>query len=160
MNKKILKVVTASALVATMATSAMADESQFGVGVGVSNNTSTIRGTIKLENDLRLEPYFALSYVDPDNANATTNFEMGSALEVLQPINNKLMGYYGGYVGVASSDAGYGSTTTFNVGPVAGVEYALDPQFTLGAEVRADIGVGDATTVGTSSEVLLRYYFR
>jgi len=160
MNKKILKIVTASALVATMATSAMADDTQFGVGVGISGqNSTTIRGTISLDNDLRLEPYFGFSYIDPDNAQSETNLELGSALHVMTPINNKINAYYGGFAGIQNYDNGVTSGTTFNFGPVAGVEYAFDKQFTLGAEVGAGIGFGDATTFKTTSSVLVRYYF-
>jgi len=72
-----------------------------------------------------------------------------------------LTAYYGGFAGIHNYDYGSGaaSGTIFNFGPVAGVEYALDKQFTLGAEMKFNLGFGDETVLGTDSSVLLRYYF-
>jgi hypothetical protein len=160
MTKNIVKITSAIALATVLTTSAVASEiPQLGVGVGVTGNTTTLRGTIDLDNSLRLEPYFGFSYVNPDKGNSKTNLEIGTALHVKQVITNKINSYYGGFVGVGSHDDGFGTTTTFNLGPVAGVEYALDKQFTLGGEVRVNFGLGDDTVIGTDSAVLLRYYF-
>ena len=168
MNTKILKAVAASALVATMATTpAMAEDTQFGVGVAVAGqNSTTIRGTVSLENNLRLEPYVGVSYTD-NSGTSSTNFALGAALHVMKPVNSKINAYFGGFAGIDTSSSDYTvgnttvstSTTDFNFGPVAGVEYAFDRQFTLGAEVRAYLGFGDVTRVGTDSAVLVRYYF-
>jgi hypothetical protein len=161
MNKKILKVVAASALVATFAaTTVMADEQQFGMGVGVAGTDSTtIRGTVSLDDGLRLEPFFGFTYQNPDKGDAATNVNVGTALHMTKMINSKINAYYGGFVGIARQDDGDNIDTIFNLGPVAGVEYAFDKQFTLGAEVRFDLGLGDNTVIGTDSSVLLRYYF-
>lgn len=162
-----LKTLSAAALAGALSTAAVADEPQFGVGVGIAGQDSAlIKGTITLEDNLRLEPFLGFTYQDGDNT-SVTNFQIGTALEVMKPISSKITGYYGGYVGIltSSADYTYGNTTTsvsntnFNLGPVAGVEYAFDKQFTLGAEVRFDLGFGDVTTFGTNSSVLLRYYF-
>ena len=164
MNKFMLKTLSAAALAGALSTAAVADEPQFGVGVGIAGQDSTvIKGSMTLNNNLRLEPFLGFTYYDGNN-----NFQVGTALELTKPISSKITGYYGGYVGLSSTDGyvpGYNNTTAnttvtnFNLGPVAGVEYAFDKQFTLGAEVRFDLGFGDVTTFGTNSSVLLRYYF-
>ena len=160
MKKNIVKVTSAVAFATLLSTGAIASEiPQLGLGVGVTGNTTTLRGTIDLDNSLRLEPYFGFSYVNPDNTNSRTSLEIGSALHVKQVVTNKINSYYGGFVGIGSYDNGADTATTFNLGPVAGVEYALDKQFTLGAEVKLNIGLGDSTVFGTDSSVLLRYYF-
>jgi len=71
MNKFILKTVTTITLVGALSTAAVADEPQFGLGVGVAGqNSATLRGIISLENNMRVEPYFGFSYQDK---NPTTN---------------------------------------------------------------------------------------
>lgn len=167
MNKFVSKTVSALAVAAALSTSAMAQESQFGVGVGVTSlnsnavgvGTTTIRGTVTLEDGLRLEPYLGFGYANPDGSDSVTDINLGSALHMVKPVSAKINAYYGGYIGLDSLDTGSVSYTTFNLGPVAGVEYSFDPQFTLGAEVSVNVGFGDITSVGTKSAVLLRYYF-
>ena len=161
MNKFVLKTLSTVALVGALSTSAVADEPQFGLGVGVAGqNSTTIRGTVTLDDQLRLEPYFGFSYLNPDTGSSKTDITLGSALHVMAPINNKISAYYGGFAGIKNYDYGNGdSGTILNLGPVAGVEYAFDQKFTLGAEVRFDVGFGDYTAVSTDSSVLLRYYF-
>ena len=162
MKQFMLKTVATVALVGTLSTAAVADEPQFGLGVGVAGqNSATLRGTISLEDNMRVEPYFGFSYQDPSTGNSQTTLDVGSALEMMQPISSVLNAYYGGFVGIHNYDYGSGaaSGTIFNFGPVAGVEYALDKQFTLGAEMKFNLGFGDATVLGTESSVLLRYYF-
>ena len=159
-----LKTVATVALVGALSTAAVADEPQFGLGVGVAGqHSATLRGTISLEDNMRVEPYFGFSYQDknPSNGNSETTLDVGSALHMMQPISSVLTAYYGGFAGIHNYDYGSGavSGTIFNFGPVAGVEYALDKQFTLGAEMRFNLGFGDETAIGTESSVLLRYYF-
>ena len=155
-----LKVVATSALLVVMATTtAMAKDTQLGVGVAVAGkNSATIRGTVSLENNLRLEPYVGVTYAD-NSGTSSTDFTLGAALHVMKPVSSKINGYFGGFAGIDSNDNGVTTTSNFNFGPVAGVEYAFDRQFTLGAEVRAYLGFGDVTRVGTDSAVLVRYYF-
>jgi len=160
MNKFMLKTLLAAALAGALSTAAVADEPQLGLGVSVAgNNSAMIRGTVDLQSNLRLEPYLAFSYDDPSGSKSSTDLEVGSALHIMQPIKSALNGYYGGFVGIDTYDNGSNSGTIVNLGPVAGVEYAFDPQFTLGAEVRFNLGFGDKTVVNTDSSVLLRYYF-
>jgi hypothetical protein len=167
MNKFVLKTLSTVALVGALSTSAVADEPQFGLGVGVAGQDSTtIRGTITLDDDMRLEPFFGFGYIDGDST-SSTNVSIGSALHIVKPINAKISAYYGGFAGIYSTDTDYTvgtvktsiSSTNFQLGPVAGVEYAFDKQFTLGAEVSFNLGFGDDTVIGTNSAVLLRYYF-
>jgi len=161
MNKFVLKTFSTVALVGALSTAAVADEPQFGVGVGVAGqNSTTLRGTVTLDDDLRLEPYFGFSYLNPDTGSSKTDITLGSALHVMEPINSKMSAYYGAFAGLLNYDYGNNNSgTVFNLGPVAGVEYAFDPHFTLGAEVRLTAGFGDYTAISTDSSVLLRYYF-
>ena len=171
MNKFILKTLSVAAVAAMLSTSAMADDQKYGVGVGVAGQSTLLRGIVNLDNDLRLEPFFAFGYQDADTT-SNSNFQLGTSVEVVKSVSTNISAYYGGYVGLATTSVditlpnGLGGTTTrntsstnFNLGPVAGVEYAFDKQFTLGAEVQFDLGFGDVTTFGTNSSVLLRCYF-
>jgi len=143
------KLLISTVAVATLSTSAFA-ENEFGVGVSVNGNVSTVRADMKLGNDLRIEPF--LSFISSDLR--ADNITLGAAVHLLKPINSNLNAYFGAYAGIV--DRTY---TNFYMGPVAGVEYSLDKQFTLGAEVSFDLGFGDFTDIGTNSEILLRYYF-
>ena len=159
MKKLILKTVSVVALVGTLSTTAVADETQFGLGVGVNaTDSTTLRGTISLQNSMRLEPYLGFSYKDPSTGDSQTTLNVGSALDIVKPINDALNAYYGGFIGISSYDNGT-SETIFNCGPVAGVEYILNPQFTFGAEMKFNFGFGDETILKTDSSVVLRYYF-
>lgn len=132
---------------------------QFGLGVGITgNNASQVRGTINLNKDMRLEPYLSFNYVNPDNASSRTTLNLGTAFHMMKNINTNLNMYYGGYVGIGYADS-VTSSTILNFGPVGGVEYALDKQFTLGAEISVNIGILDTTSVATNTTALLRYYF-
>ncbi|WP_297442696.1 hypothetical protein [Sulfurimonas sp.] len=160
MKKNIAKITSAVVLATVLSTSAVASEAQqFGLGVGVTGDATTLRGTVSLDDGLRLEPYFGFSYLSPKTGNSQSDLQIGSALHMVQAINNDINAYYGGFVGIGNTDNGVSAVTTFNLGPVAGVEYKLDKQFTLGAEMRMNFGFGDDTVIGTNSSVLLRYYF-
>jgi len=160
MRKFMLKTVGVALFTGILTTVAVADEPQFGLGVGVAGqNYTTLRGTISLKNNMRLEPYFGFSYQDPNGASSQTTLDIGSALHIMKPINSVINMYYGGFAGIQNYNYGENSETILNFGPVAGVEYAFDKQFTLGAEMRFHFGFGDATELRTESSVLLRYYF-
>ena len=139
---------------------AVAQEQKLGLGVSVAgDNAATIRGTINLDETMRLEPFLGYQYRKIDGANnSETAFTIGTSFHMLQPVSSTVSAYYGGFVAFQNEDNGV-SRNTFNLGPVAGVEYAFDPQFTLGAEVRFNLGFGDVSTFGTDSAVVLRYYF-
>lgn len=160
MYKTVIKGLSTLALTSLLASSALAQESQFGVGVGVaSDNAALLRGTINLDNNMRLEPFFGYTYKNPDNQPSISYLELGTALHLLQPISSKINAYYGGYVGYENDEINGNGNSLFKLGPVAGVEYAFDKQFTLGAEVGLGLGFGDEIIVTTDSAVILRYYF-
>jgi hypothetical protein len=152
--KKSLLALTATTLVST---SAIAKD--IGVGVGVTSNTTVIRADIELQDNLRLEPFLGFSYADNDNG-STSNLELGTALHITDNISPSINTYYGGYAGITFYDTpNASSSTSFTLGPVAGVEYAFEPKFTLGAEVSVGLALGDTTAITTNSAVILRYYF-
>jgi len=153
MKKTFNKIAVALSAALMISTVAVADDAKYGVGVSVSGNAATIRGTINVDDDMRFEPFFGFSYVDTDFG-SSTGLSIGTGFHWLKPINSNITAYYGGYVGYFDN-----TTSVFALGPVAGVEYAFDPQFTLGAEVSFDLAFGDVSQFGTNSEVILRYYF-
>ncbi|WP_457746401.1 hypothetical protein [Sulfurimonas sp.] len=157
MNKSvILGAILASLLTVTTASAA---QNQFGLGVGATGDTATIRGTINLNKDMRLEPYFGYTYTDPKGASSQSNLDIGVAFHMVKKVNTKVRGYYGAFAGINDNDNGVVTNTIFTVGPVVGAEYFFDSHFTLGAEARMYLGFGDYSTLGTNSSVLLRYYF-
>ena len=138
---------------------AIADDANIGVGVSIGDTNSQIRMPIELDNSLRLEPYFGFSYKNPDDAASTTNWQIGAALHKEKEFKEAISGYYGGYLGFERNEIDNSSQNVFILGPVAGIEYALEKNFTIGGEVRLNIGFGDETQVETQTAVLLRYYF-
>ena len=147
------KALISASAVLMISSVAVADNNKLGVGVSVAGTSTTVRAPIKLDDKMRLEPFIGFEYINK-NSSSNTNFEIGTGFHLLQAINSNINAYYGGYVGYI--DRG---NSGLELGPVAGVEYAFNPQFTLGAEVRVDFGFGDITTIRTDSSVLLRYYF-
>ena len=158
MRKKIQTAVLTGALFAAISSPVAADDTQVGVGASFNGDTTALRGSVTLDEHIRLEPYFGFSYLNPDQGSSTTNYTIGTTMEYTKELHDKINGYAGGFVSIDHIDRG-NSATNFVFGPVAGVEYALDPHFTVGGEVRFDIGVGDDTTLQTDSSILLRYYF-
>lgn len=159
MKKKIQTAILRGAILAAFATPMMADDRQLGVGASFNNDTTQIRGIIGLEDDLRLEPYLGFNYRNPDKGSSTTNYTIGTSLEYAKQLYAKINGYAGGFAGIDHIDIGVDDKTNFVFGPVAGVEYAFDPHFTLGGEIRLNVAVGDDTALSTDSSILLRYYF-
>jgi len=145
-------------MIVTLSSTASAQE--LGLGVGITGNSSSvISGVVGLNEDVRLAPYFSFrSESDPSSA----AFRIGTAFHMLHGVSEKVKLYYGAFAGVNYSHIDTGkkvSTTLLEVGPVGGVEYALDKQFTLGAEISLDMAFGDKTVVSTNSMALIRYYF-
>ena len=158
MNKTISKTLVAVSAALMISTIALADGEKFGVGVSVNQDTTKIRGTINLDKTMRLEPFLGFGYTDLNNG-SKSNFQIGTGFHLLQPLSSKMSAYYGGYVEYQNVDNGVTSSNGLGLGPVAGVEYALDEKFTLGAEVSFAFDFGDNNNFGTNSEILLRYYF-
>ena len=155
MKKTFSKTAVALSAALMISSVAVADDSKYGVGISLdTQRTATIRGTINVDDDMRFEPFVAFGYSDKNFGGSSTDFSIGTGFHWMKPINSNITAYYGGYVGYFDY-----TTSVFALGPVAGVEYAFDPQFTLGAEVSFDFAFGDNNIFGTNSEVLLRYYF-
>jgi hypothetical protein len=158
------KLLQTTAIATMLACSAMAVEStQMGVGVGLSNDTATLRLPINLAKDLRVEPEFGLSYVSNDNFDQT-GLLIGSGLYMMQQPSKAINLYYGGklLIDYSKYDPDQGSsdsTTQFVLGGVFGFEYMIDRQVGIGGEAGAYLGLGDATTLQTQGQALLRYYF-
>lgn len=157
MKKSLLSVAVATLALSTPSIVAAQD---FGVGVGITgNNTSVVRVDIGLDSNMRLEPYVGFSSNNPDVGPSTSTFTLGTAFHLQKNVSQNVNLYYGAYVDYNSVDVGIGSTSTFNLGPVAGAEYAFDKHFSLGAEVAVNLGFGDGSVFGTTSTALIRYYF-
>ena len=157
MKKSLATLVMASL---ALSTPSMVMAQDFGLGVGIAGNDSTvIRGDIGLDQGMRLEPYFGFASVNPDVGPTQSAFTLGTAFHLQNEISSNVKYYYGGFVDYKSVDTGFTSTSSFNLGPVAGAEYAFDEHFSLGAEVAVQLGFGDATVFGTTSTALIRYYF-
>ena len=152
MKKNIIKAVTALGLVSSLSTSAVAAD--FGMAVGISGTDSNeIRGIIKLDDTMRLEPYTGLTYVSY-NGVSNTNLTLGTAFHMLQPLSTNTELYYGAYIDF-STDA----ISDVDLGPVAGVEYKFAKEFSVAGEVALNFGFGGATQIGTKTSAVLRYYF-
>jgi outer membrane scaffolding protein for murein synthesis (MipA/OmpV family) len=142
-----------------------AENTRIGMGVGVSNDTMTVRAPIDLTDTLRLEPEFGVSYYDHDDSDTTmTDLMLGAGLYMTSTASKSIDVYYGGkaYIDYTNIDYDGGddvSSTNLIMGGVYGFEYHMDPSVTLGAEAGAYIGVGEDTSFRTKGEVLLRYYF-
>ena len=157
MKKSLLSIAVATL---ALSTPSMVAAQDFGIGVGITgNNASVIRGDIGLDNNMRLEPYLGFGYKNPDVGSSTSTFTLGTAFHLQKSISEKVNLYYGAFIDYSSTDYGVTSVSSFNLGPVAGAEYAFDKHFSLGAEVAVGLGFGDATVFGTTSTALIRYYF-
>lgn len=144
--------------------SAMAVEpTQIGIGVGLSNDSATLRLPINLQKDLRIEPEFGFAYIDNDGS-SNTSLLLGSGVYLIQQPSAAINLYYGGkllidYRSYDYDNGGSDSTTQFLLGGVVGFEYLLDRHVSIGGEAAAYLGVGDATSLQTQGQALLRYYF-
>ena len=153
MKKNIIKAVSALGLVSALSTSAVAAD--FGMAAGISGtNNSEIRGIVKLDDSMRLEPYVGFEYLSPSVGASRTNFTLGTAFHMLQPLSAKTDLYYGAYIDF-STDA----LSDVDLGPVAGVEYKFAKEFSVAGEVALNFGFGGATQIGTTTSAVLRYYF-
>ena len=149
MKKNIIK--TFIALSSTLVLVSDVTAGDIGVAIGIGSNSTQIRADFNINDSMRLEPFGSVRLTDLD----TDKFELGLGFHMLEEIKPSISAYYGAYVGFLDDYP----NTMFTVGPVAGVEYAFDSQFTLGPEVRVDFACGDTTDIRTNSSALLRYYF-
>jgi hypothetical protein len=138
--------------------SAIAQEgTRFGVGVSFSGQGNTVKVPIDL-GALRIEP--ELSFLHDTTGDGTTNYHIGSGVYLQNHVTNVVDLYFGGKALIIHQDYGVADDTIFSVSGVAGFEYFLDKQVSLGGEAEFGIGIGDETTVGIQTGVVLRYYFQ
>ncbi len=160
MMKKSFAALLAGGMLATAVSAA--DETRIGVGIGLSNDTTSIRMPIDIAKDLRIEPEFGIAYVDGDDID-TTNLLIGSGFYLMSQPSSKINLYYGGklMIDYSSYDAKGkdDSNTQFDIGGVFGFEYLFDRHFSAGGEAGVYLGLGDSTTFNTRGMALLRYYF-
>ncbi len=163
MKKHLLSVATMTLL---LATTAQADTTKIGLGIDIVNPAEyALRMPIDLQDNLRIEPKFGISYHDNDDTKAT-GFKIGTIVGLLNPVSKNVSIYYGGFLEIGYSDTDYdnaavkdNSATEFTFGGAFGFEYYLDARVSIGGEARVGIGFGDATEFGTDASALMRYYF-
>lgn len=158
------KLLTTLAAVAALSVSAIATEpTKIGVGMGLSSNSASLRLPIDIQKDLRIEPEFGLSYWNKDNT-SSTGLLVGSGAYLMQQPSAAINLYYGGkllidYHNYDPDQGSSDSTTQFLLGGVFGFEYMLERHVSVGGEAAAYLGFGDATSLQTQGQALLRYYF-
>ena len=158
--KNLGKIALATALGATITTTALeAKDVQLGGGVSFNESNSKIYGIVYIDEDKRFEPFISLSYRNPDKGNSTANYEIGTSFEFVSQLKKDIQGYFGGFASFENDDNGVTTTNIFAIGPVTGIEYKFVQDFSLGAEVRVKIGVGDDMIFSTDSAIMLRYYY-
>lgn len=161
MVKKILVSTLVSAAL-TSAAVAAEDNTNVGVGVGITNGSSVLLLPIDVSKQLRIEPEFGLSYRSQNN-NDQTGFLIGTGVFMMQQPSAKINMYFGGkaLINYASYDYGAGNTsdTQLVLGGTFGFEYKFEQHFSLGGEANLYLGVGDYTTLNTEGMGILRYYF-
>ena len=146
----IKKLLVSTVALATLSTAAVA-ENDFGLAFGVGNASSVIKADIVIDKGMRIEPFFSFGYTKIPGS----NISIGTAFHITDELSKKMDVYYGGYVGLTYVS----SNTNFILGPVAGLEYHFDKQFSLGGEVDFDLGFGNTTSFGTRTQLIARYYF-
>ena len=155
MKNNFVKAIATLGLISTLST--VASAADFGMAADISgNNSSQIRGIVKLDETMRLEPYFGFTYKSPDNGTSHTNLQLGTAFHLLQPLSNSTKLYYGAYLDFTTDALQYND---FNIGPVAGVEYMFAKEFSVAGEVALNFGFGSGTKISTNTSAVLRYYF-
>ncbi len=151
-----------AALATAIVSTTQADmTSKIGLGVGLSSSTSTIKVPIKIRENFRLEPEFSFSYSSKDS-NSDTAFALGTGAYLLNQLSSNTLAYYGGKATIKHTSYDHknsdDSTTALNVGAVFGFEHMLDRRISIGGEAGAYIGVGDKTSINTSTQAILRFY--
>ncbi len=155
MKNNFVKILVALGLISSLST--VANATDFGMAADISgNNNSQIRGIVKINETMRLEPYLGLTYTSPNYASSSTNLQLGTAFQLLQPLSNTTKLYYGAFVDFAIDAPQYND---FNFGPVAGVEYMFAKEFSVAGEVALNFGFGGGTKISTNTSAVLRYYF-
>lgn len=128
---------------------------KIGVGIHVDTDKDAVIRLALDQEGLRIEPYFGFNYYN--NEGSAKQFLIGSGIYLLEQTSRDISLYYGGRAALNYADPG--NTQVELVGAV-GAEYFFDHQFSISGEVNAGLSLGDATILGTGSDIILRYYFQ
>ena len=126
----------------------------YGVGLTLNGDRGVVRAIAGIEEGVRIEPYLGFSYINPDIGLSSMRYSVGSTLEFTKKLDEHVLAYYGGFAALEDNGA-----FEFVAGPLAGAEYGIDAHFSVGAEVRFRIGIGDNAILETDSSLLVRYKF-
>jgi len=152
-----MKKIIISTLTLTLFTLTLhAQDISFGAGVGVGGDSkSVLKLPIDIDGEYRVEPEIALMSVD-EGAGSDSSYSLGSGFYMLHKSSENTSLYYG-----AKAIFGDNLSTQFSteISAVAGFEYFMDSQVSLGAEASFGFGFGDVSGYATDSSVNLRYYF-
>lgn len=137
-----------------------AEITRIGVGISATDSTSIIKAPFDI-NKLRIEPEFGYSrnkFTTNNNSFTSTEFQIGSGVYLLNQLTDKIDLYYGGKALIIRTDFDGPSDTGLEFVAIAGFEYYVDKQVSIGGEVGFGIGSGDFSNTGTQTGVVLRYY--
>jgi opacity protein-like surface antigen len=152
-----------------------AQATDFGVGVSLRSNDTTIYVPIDINEMLRVEPAFsyARSSLDEDGASVrATSYDIGAGLFRLWSPADSVQLYLGGRAAYTSArfkqrvETGAAVLTISNtlsgyrLTPTIGFEYRFADHFSLGGEAGWRYSdVEDTKSNGTVTNVILRYRF-
>ncbi len=129
------------------------DDLKFGVGFSFAATSPVIKGLVDISDTFRIEPEIILNY---SNNNDRFNFGIGSGFYILEKFGEHTQIYAGGKVQL-------GDLTPLNsnvvLSGIAGLEYFLADELSLGGEVGYAVGFGGDFTMGTLSSANLKVYF-
>lgn len=144
----------------SISTMVSAEVTRIGVGISATDSTSIIKVPLDL-GKLRIEPEFGYSrnkFTTNNDSRTATDFQIGSGVYLLNPVTEDIDLYYGGKALIIRTDLGGASDTGLEFVAIAGFEYYVDKQVSIGGEVGFGIGSGDFSNTGTQTGVVLRYY--
>ena len=172
-----------SLLVLGLVFSAPAFSAEWGVGVSARSNDMSVYFPIKASATIRLEPYVSV-YRDENNEGGYTNtseyLNFGVGVFTVSNIKETTQFYYGARVGYftfeseSKNDFELSKTEgdKYSLAPAFGFEYFVTENISLGGEAAwqyvetsAEVTRGgrksdwDATSSGTSTRLILRYFY-
>ena len=129
------------------------EDLKFGVGFSFATTSPVIKVLVDISDTFRIEPELKINY---SNNNDRFNFGIGSGFYILEKFSDKTQVYAGGKVQL-------GDFTPLNsdvvISGIAGLEYFLADELSLGGEIGYAVGVGGDFTMGTLSSANLKVYF-
>ena len=125
----------------------------FGIGFSFVETSPLIKVLLDISDTFRVEPELIINY---SNNNDRFNFGIGSGFYILQKFGDNTQVYAGGKVQL-------GDYTPLNsdvvLSGIAGLEYFIADELSLGGEIGYAVGVGGDFTMGTLSSANLKVYF-